>query len=107
MDFVHYLKRWSQIKDEQWIEKVLNEFITRNEINEFLEKGYHPYDILYLESRMNGWHSTILQESDPYMDVYNLINCRYILFSLISMNYAARKNMEFHTCIINESWTLL
>lgn len=107
MDFVLYLKRWSQIKDEQWIEKVLNEFITRNEINEFLEKGYHPYDILYLESRMNGWHSTILQESDPYMEVYNLINCRYILFSLINMNYEARKNMEFHTSIINESWPLL
>ncbi|ENL6208978.1 hypothetical protein AB5O29_001932 [Staphylococcus pseudintermedius] len=106
-DFVDELKKWSPIKEKAWIQQALTQFINRNALFSFLDKGYHPCDVLYLESKMNGWHSAIIQESDPYMDVYNLINCRFILFQLICMNYEDRKNLAFHKSVIEQRWPLL
>ncbi|PNZ52785.1 hypothetical protein, partial [Staphylococcus intermedius] len=105
--YVPYIKKWSPINQTSWIQQVFTQFIERNEINFCLDKGYHLYDVLYLESRMNGWHSAIIQESDPYMEVYNFINCRFILFRLMEMDYEERKTHVFHKAIIDECWPLL
>ncbi|HEC2158350.1 hypothetical protein B4W72_03570 [Staphylococcus delphini] len=105
--YVPYIEKWSPIKEKSWIQHAFAQFIARNEISACVEKGYHPYDVLYLESRMNGWHSAIIQESDPYMEVYNLIHCRFILFQLMQMDYDARKQHAFHKAVIERCWPLL
>lgn len=105
--YVPYIEKWSPIKQTSWIQHAFTQFIERNEINLCLDKGYHPYDVLYLESRMNGWHSAMIQESDPYMEVYNFINCRFILFRLMQMDYEERKAHAFHKVMIDQCWPLL
>lgn len=105
--YVSYLKKWTPIKKDAWVQHALARFIERNEIESCLDRGYHPYDVLYLESRMNSWHSAIIQESDPYMEVYNLINCRHILFQLMQMDYEERKRHAFHKAVIDQCWPLL
>ncbi|QHW36544.1 hypothetical protein GZH82_03780 [Staphylococcus ursi] len=105
--YVPYIEKWSPIKQKSWIQHAFAQFIARNEMSACVENGYHPYDVLYLESRMNGWHSAIIQESDPYMEVYNLIHCRFILFQLMQMDYEERKRHAFHKAVIDQCWPLL
>lgn len=106
-DYLTVLKKWSNIADDNWILKEFDRFIECNQIKKFVNKGYHLYDILYLESRMNGWHSAIIQESDPYFEVFNLINCRYILFNFMELDYKERKALAFHNYLIEKKWPLL
>lgn len=106
-EYLSSLIRWSPNSDELWVKNKLYEFIERCQINDFIALGYDFYDILYLESRLNGWHSTIIQESDPYLEVLNIVNSRHILFNFMQIDYKQRKELQFHKHLINQKWSLL
>lgn len=107
--YTNAIKKWAKdfpFDDEHQIE-YLSRFIERNELNKTIEMGYHPYEILYFESRMNGWHSCIIQESDDFLDVFSLINTRHILFELLKINDSDKKENKLHQLIVKNNWPIL
>ncbi|PTE32876.1 hypothetical protein BUY94_09235, partial [Mammaliicoccus fleurettii] len=107
--YTNAIKKWAKdfpFDDEHQIEYLSN-FIERNELNKTIEMGYHPYEILYYESRMNGWHSCIIQESDDFLDVFSLINTRHILFELLKINDSDKNENKLHQLIVKNNWPIL
>ncbi|MGK9045097.1 hypothetical protein [Mammaliicoccus vitulinus] len=103
------IKKWAKDFpiDDELVTKYLSDFIDRNDLNKTIQSGYHPFEILYYESRMNGWHSGIIQESDNYLDVFSLINTRHILFELLNINDSDKRNQQLHKLIVKNNWPIL
>ncbi|RIN18601.1 hypothetical protein BU070_12935 [Mammaliicoccus vitulinus] len=103
------IKKWAKDFpiDDELVTKYLSDFIVRNDLNKTIQSGYHPFEILYYESRMNGWHSGIIQESDGYLDVFSLINTRHILFELLNINDSDKQDQQLHKLIVQNNWPIL
>lgn len=108
LPYENAIKKWAKDLSVEHISKdYLLEFIDRNDLNKTIELGYHPFETLYYESRMNGWHSCIVQESDDYLDVFSLINTRHILFEFMSINQEDKQNQTLHKLMIKHHWPIL
>lgn len=109
LPYAQFIKRWA--KDFSFengdVQDYLSDFIKRNEIEKAIALGYHPFEMLYYEARMNGWHSAIIQESDPYLDVFSLINSRHILFELLNIQPEDKSVNKLHKLIIQKNWPIL
>lgn len=108
LPYENAIKKWAKdFPVDQLSQDYLLEFINRNDLNKTIELGYHPYETLYYESRINGWHSCIVQESDDYLDVFSLINTRHILFEFMSINQEDKQNQMLHKLMIKHHWPIL
>lgn len=107
--YIGSLNKWTTDKDNDldFIEESLTGFIKRNDAEKALSYSYDAFDILYYESRMNGWHASIVQETDSMLVVLNIINTRNILFEMMSLKKEDRINSELHNIMIKRNWPIL
>jgi len=89
------------------LNKMYQNYIERNLVDEIIEYGYNLPLMLYWEFRMGNWHSSITQETDFIVDTFIFINCRFLLDQLISLSMEDRKNNKYLTSIIKRNWPAL
>ncbi|MCK1975518.1 hypothetical protein LNK15_00425 [Jeotgalicoccus huakuii] len=78
----------------------------RNLTDEIIE-GHKITSLLYWEFRMGNWHSSLTQETDFTVDIYNFINNRYIIDQIMSINSELRKEAFIFKSIVKENWPAL
>src|SRR5699024_7705515 len=85
----------------------IKDFFSRNLMHEGYPMGRHFYDLFYLESRMENWHSSLTLETDPETDEFILINTRKFIDLIMSPSIDDRRQHKLYKTIINHYWPVL
>lgn len=63
--------------------------------------------MLYYESKMNNWHSSITQETDAVQETFILLNSKFLLRNLLSLKLNDRRDTKLLNLYIKKFWPFL
>jgi len=63
--------------------------------------------MLYFESKLSNWHSSITQETEAVQDTFILFNNKFLLSKLLCLNYEERHNLTLLKLYIQYFWPFL
>src|SRR5699024_590306 len=101
-----WLPKSIRIKDDigkqMYIDSTKRINLTRDKI-----KNANLSMMLYFESKLSNWHSSITQETEAVQDTFILFNSKFLLSKLLCLNYDERNNLTLLKLYIQHFWPFL
>lgn len=97
----------SKFHEHYDVKKEINEYFSRNQVDNSITFGRHYFDLFHLESRMGNWHSMLTLETDPETDEFIFTNCRKIIDLIQQPDSEEKRNFTLYKLIINYYWPIL
>ncbi|GFZ91313.1 hypothetical protein GCM10010978_32450 [Compostibacillus humi] len=104
-NIAYYLKKWTNIKDDQENEQCLSNLIKYAQLDNFY--NHNPLELLFLSYRLIQWHSGVVGESDIAFNTMLLLNSRKVVDLMLSYPAEDRYNNELFYELIQELWPIL